>query len=218
MSRGTLTFIVLILIIVALAGYHTFVAPIFITPGGEKSLDNWQTFRGAITGQNCDTETDALAWATSPTKFGNVVAQDQSKFIDFTGDAAKPPASFGGLQQTVDTMRPGSIYELSFFVGSSSVNGLAPPSKPGQTPFYAVTVEAEGLPDGEQTFNAVTPTTDVSHWEPHRLRFTAVGTTITVRFTATSSTDKDGFGGAYVGLDNVSLQRVCFLGRFIGCS
>lgn len=186
--------------------------------GGSPSLDNWQTFKGAITAQNCATENDALAWAASPTHTSNIVAQDQNRFIDFTGDATKPPASFGGLQQTVEGIQTGLSYELSFFVGSSSFAGLEPPSKPGQTPFYSVTVEAEGLPGGKQAFTTTTPAQQVSQWEQHTLRFTAVGTAITVRFTATSSTNAGGFGGNYVGIDNVSLQRVCFFGRFLGCS
>ena len=63
-------------------------------------------------------------------------------------------------------------------------------------------------------------TTEISHWEPRSFRLKATDSNITIRFAGIGVPGASGNGGDYIGLDDVSLRKVCFIGNAIlnGCS
>jgi hypothetical protein len=109
----------------------------------------------------------------------------------------------------------GKTYELSFFIGSAS-------SFPGEGLDVRVEIPGVEIPgDTKSFFSAPPPQSGASNWpdpkDPPRFRFKAVGETTTLNFTGAVSLG--GKESGYIGLDNVSLQKVCFIVRAVlfGC-
>jgi hypothetical protein len=142
-----------------------------------------------------------------------VSAQEGNRFVNLTGDF-RPPAAYGTVSQDVPT-EVGKRYEVSFFIGSSS-NNLLVGDKSG-----AVFVEIAGVTIPNNPFPAPPPQM-ASNWpDPHdapRFRFTAVNETTTLKFSGTTAF-LGAKGTAYIGLDNVSLQKVCviWIAILFGC-
>src|SRR5262249_3555266 len=92
------------------------------------------------------------------------VAQEGARFVDLTGNAARPPAAYGSVSQDVQT-EAGQRYELSFFIGSSPNPASADNQQHG-----AVLVEFDGVvitPPlsgiGDNLFHAPSPQRE-SNW------------------------------------------------------
>lgn len=183
--------------------------------GGSSSLPDWQVSKQGAASQDCTNAGDAVVWATTPNgnpglPDSNITAQDGTRFLDLTGFAGKPPAQFGKVQQDVERTVPGAIYDLSFYIGSARIYPPPTPAPP-DPPRIGIGVEVVGVPNATMSFDAP-PTQDVSHWEQRPLQFTALQGATTIVFSGYGNPGKDSpFGGAYVGLDNVSLRRVCSL-------
>jgi len=184
--------------------------------GSSTTVNSWRVFMQSTGGtQNCTNVPDAVAWVTQPNPWG-ITAQAGTRFMDLTGIRSRPPAKFGSIHQDVAGLEPGSTYELSFYVGTS--NAFPPPTAPNGA-FYRITVETSpGLPEGKVSFD-LPPTANVSQWDLKKIPFTAVSPTITLSFSAFGSAPTNGNGGDYLGLDNVSLRKTCWIVRAIlfGC-
>ena len=76
------------------------------------------------------------------------------------------------------------------------------------------------MPNAKMAFDAPNQTSVLTHWDPHTMRFKAVDQTTRIDFSGFGEPGKDGNGGNYVGLDSVSLRKVCFIvdGILFGCS
>ncbi len=169
--------------------------------GGSSALSDWHVFRQPVTdGQSCDSAKDAICWWQSPNAF-QITAEEGQRAVDLTGFSGRPARQFGRVQQNVNTQL-GELYELSFEIGSSST---FPPPTPSRIGIF---VKIVGVSNGEMLFEV--PITDVSHWDRHTMRFRAGDRTTTIIFSG-SNPIASGNGGDYVGLDNVSLRRVCFI-------
>jgi hypothetical protein len=182
--------------------------------GGSSALSDWQVFRGPVSGgQSCANEKDAICWFQSNNTL-NIDAQDGQRAVDLTGFNGRPPQQFGSVQQDVGNTQPAELYELSFEIGSSS--NFAPPTP---NPQIGILVKVVGVQNAQASFDVTIPITDVSHWEQHSMRFRAVDRTTTIIFSGIGKAPPNGNGGDYVGLDNVSLRKVCSLFDFLwsGC-
>jgi hypothetical protein len=185
---------------------------------GSTSIDAWVASGiGRTGGGTCSggRKRDVIGWVANPHECSpnvppcnsfHIGAQDGDDFIDVTGNEHRPPSEYGKLSQDVST-DIGKTYELSFFIGSSS-------SFPGER--FGVRVEIPGVEipgDAKGFFSAPPPQSGVSNWsnpnDPPHFRFRAVSETTTLNFTGAISVG--GTGSDYIGLDNVSLQKVCFI-------
>ena len=162
-----------------------------------------------------------------PNEFG-ILAQEGNRYVNLSpGQGPNLPARQYGTvtHEGVQTV-VGQRYEVSFFIGSSS-NNLIVGDKTG-----AVSVEIAGVktPDslgGGCSFQPsllcpAPPPLMASNWsDPHdkpRFRFDAVNETTILKFSGTS-VSKEAKGTLYIGLDNVSLEKVCviFIAFTVGC-
>jgi hypothetical protein len=182
---------------------------------GSTTLDSWvASGKGPpVPAHTCSIGApDAVGWVVNkcgpaqvppcPNTSG-IVAEEGDSFVDLTGrDDNRPPGRYGSVSQAVET-EVGKRYEVSFFIGSSS--GVT------HTKDGAVFVEIEGVAIPNNPFPAPPPQ-ERSNWsnpnDPPRFRFTAVNPSTTLKFSGTVS---QGNGTDYIGLDNVSLQKVCFI-------
>jgi hypothetical protein len=192
--------------------------------GGSSSLDDWQIIysvwgtatQGGTTSQDCSkwtspsqvchSDIDAVSWLQSPNKW-YLDAVDGHRFLDLTGYQARPPGQFGGVSQKITNLQPGSKYELSYSIGSSSTPQFQPTN-------IGVCVLFGGISkDGMIT---ASPTSDVSHWETHTTELRANDSTMTLTFLGTGGPQSS---GNYLGLDAVSLRKKCFLPEAVlfGC-
>jgi hypothetical protein len=190
--------------------------------GGSSSLDNWQIARLPETRvQTCAAASDAVCWWNNANQDG-ITARDGQFAVDLTGFERRPPNEYGRVQQSVPT-QPGGLYEFSFYLGSS-IKFPPPMPAPPKAPRMGVVVEVFRVREGEQgkwSVNATIPTAkdDKSHWDSHgeppdseKFRFHAVDQTTTLRFTGTAEPGMPGdLEGRYLGLDNVSLRKVCWI-------
>ncbi|SRR6266496_623964 len=181
--------------------------------GGSSTLESWQVFRGKATSQDCtDFRTgggsDAMCWSIQ----NSIKAEDGKFSLDLTGFQGRKPEQFGNIRQEVANTEPGATYELGFWVGSSTRFG-APNNDIG------VLGEILGVTDGTIRCSAVLPTQEVSTWTRCVKRFTASAPTTTIAFFGTGSAGPTGVGGDFVGIDGVSLRKVCFIvrARLFGC-
>jgi len=195
--------------------------------GGSSALDNWQVFRQPEAGtQSCASAKDAVCWGPVPNGLGistpNNPDNKPARLIDLTGFFGRPPEQYGELRQTIENTQPGTEYELSFAMGTSS---LFPPKKPaGKVAFYGVNVDAVGSDLGHRVFTSEPNVPDVSHWETQTMRFKATDTAVTLEFAGSGSPGSGEIppttdGGDYVGIYNVVLQKVCFFieALVLGC-
>ena len=104
---------------------------------------------------------EALAWIGPANPF-SLTASAGNYFLDLTGYNSGGP--FSGVTQSITTV-PGSTYQLSVDLGSSSIYGL--PS--------AIVASAAAA---AQTFTSTQTGTD--NWESETLSFTATGATTTI--------------------------------------
>jgi hypothetical protein len=128
-----------------------------------------------------------LAWGTTPNSAA-ITAFDGSMFLDLQGDGLKGPP-FGGVTQSITTVA-GSIYHLSFYLGTqqSTSNCQGPVS-------VSATADGTTMP-----FN---PGGTGTQWGQFGFDFTATGTSAPISIFGTSTA-----GGAYIGLDLVSVEFV----------
>jgi hypothetical protein len=174
----------------------------------ETTIDGWlASGKGALPPQTCSNgkASDAVCWVIK--QKNGIAAKDGIRFVDLTGFNSRLHDRYGSVSQGVPT-EVGKRYELSFAIGSSS-------NFPRGATGLGVTVEIPaivipGVTDG--IFFAIeisVPPQTVSQWSDHRFRFTARNETTTLIFTGASLVR--GAEGDYIGLDNVSLQKVCFI-------
>ncbi len=175
---------------------------------GSKALDGWQVLPGINAGPDCTHATDAVAWLEAP-EYG-LDAADGIRFLDLTGYQPRPPAQFGGVSQVIANTQAGATYELSFSIGSSS-------SYPPPQNYIGVVAIVAGVQNGVMT--AVSTSTPYpSLWQRYSMRFTAVAPATPITFRAIGGAGNNGNGGFYLGLDAVSLKKVCFLAEaLLGC-
>jgi hypothetical protein len=189
---------------------------------GSSTIDSWVASGGLNLNRTCSggRTPDAIGWIVNskecppqvppcPDTLG-IAAQDGAGLVDLTGNAGRVPDRYGSVSQAVGT-EVGKRYEVSFFIGSSS--GVI------ATQGGAVFVEIEGVAIPNNPFPAPPPQKP-SNWsdtnDPPRFRFIAVSRSTTLKFSGAVSQGK---GTDYIGLDNVSLQKVCFIvfALTVGC-
>src|SRR5262249_3276352 len=138
-----------------------------------------------------------------------VAGQEGNRFVNLTNGG--PPRNYGSVSQDVQT-NVGQTYQLSFFIGRSSAWRIAC----GQS--AAVYVESAGVTITDNPLPAPLPSA-LSNWLGHSTRFDAVNETTTLIFHGASVIPGNTKGTAYIGLDNVSLQKVCaiFIAFTVGC-
>lgn len=129
---------------------------------------------------------DDIAWIGGA-QFG-LSASAGNKFLDLTNVQAGAP--FGGVEQTVGTV-PGTIYTLSFDLGSSSAYGI--PS--------AIDASVLVVNVGTQTQTFTSTASGANNWQSYAMNFTAANPTTTIRLVGSAGRD-------YVGLDNVAVTAV----------
>lgn len=120
-----------------------------------------------------------LSWI-GPTSPWGLTASEGGYFLDLTGYIGGAP--FSGVTQVITTT-PGSVYHLSFDLGSSSIWGL--PSA----------IEASAASASELFTSTLTGS---NNWQTASLNFTATGVTTTISLIGA-------VGYNYIGLDNVSV-------------
>jgi hypothetical protein len=146
-----------------------------------------------------DTNLDAIAWYDSDgCNQCALVAADGKRFIDLTGHCPREPNHFGGVESQRIELQPWQEYELAFSIGVSSVFN---------TP-KTVTVQLEIPRRLTQRWDVDVPASGAT-WKQFKIRFpTGPGTieppSVTLHFSGLD-------GGDYVGLDNVSLKKICFM-------
>lgn len=162
--------------------FETFTCPVSFAPDGSgvMSLPPGST---AIPGWT--TTTHELAWVMNVNSFGPRTLYG-SLFLDLTGYHDASP--YGGLTQTLATT-PGQTYRLSFAIGAHG--GTSSYREPMTV---AVTV---GSVSNSFTF---TPTGTGNQWGAFTMNFTAKSAFTPLTFIGTASA-----GGAFLGLDNVSV-------------
>ena len=188
---------------------------------GSTTIDGWEVSGKGVPHPNrtCTNgkAADAACWVINlppcsppqsppcPNVFG-IAPQEGNRFVDLTGFGGRPPAAYGMISQAVPT-EVGKTYELTFWIGSSSkfaADGLG------------IFVEIPEVTSG--FFLLAPPPQTASQWPhaPSTFRFKATSQTMTLRFTGAVS---QGNGSDYIGIDNVSLQKVCFivLAELYGC-
>jgi hypothetical protein len=147
---------------------------------------------GSTTIPGWTVQTGDLDWDQSGA-FG-LSAQGSSKyFLDLTDDEVNAPA---GISQTITTT-PGAKYQVSFWLGSSSVYN------PGTTqPF--ITVNINGNP--VQSFDGIGSQAPAqNYWQQYAMDFTASSSSTTLLLQGGNI----GIGhNEYIGLDNVSVTAV----------
>ena len=187
---------------------------------GSTTIDGWQVSGKGVLHPNrtCTNgkAADAICWTINPPQclpqsppcpdsFG-IAAQDGNRFVDLTGFGGRTPDRYGTVSQAVPT-EVEKTYELTFWIGSSSkfpADGLG------------VFVEIPEVTRG--FFLLAPPPQTLSQWPqaPSTFRFKATSQTMTLKFTGAVS---QGNGSDYIGIDNVSLQKVCFIvvAKLFGC-
>ncbi len=176
------------------------------------SLFNWQVSGQGGANDLCinGQPRDVICWIVdakgSTTK---VTADEGNRLVALSGISGKPANRYGSVSQDIPT-REGQLYELSFSIGSTA-KFIDPSST---TRGVEIRVNVGGI---IKVFPAAS-TDDVSHWEPITMQFPASGQTTTLRFSGESQPRINGSG--YLGIDNVSVKRVCSLLTVIlsGCS
>jgi hypothetical protein len=132
--------------------------------------------------------TNNVAPISTPNSF-SVTAQDGDVSLDLQGYADGSP--YGAVQQTLATI-PGASYQLTFYVGVQNSVGI------GAGP-ASITATAGAT---SQTFSNTLLGAD-QQWQQFTLPFVASGASTTIVLAGTSTT-----GGAYIGLDNASVDLV----------
>lgn len=117
-----------------------------------------------------------------------LTAQNGFRFVDLTGLNASAP--YGGVAQTIPTV-PGTLYNLSFWLGSTTNAILGNGDAVALLTIADTTVQLQV---------ASTPVSG-SDWELKTGQFTATGATATLSFVGVS-------GFNYIGLDNVVVTAV----------
>lgn len=131
--------------------------------------------------------TNALAWIGPLNPFG-LTASDGGYFLDLSGYHDNAP--YGGVTQTTAIPTSiGSVYRLTFDLGTDSVYNTGPVS---------IIVNAG---TASQTFTS-TPTS-ANKWDTYTFDFTATALSTPLSLTGSAASDEK-----YIGLDNVSVEFV----------
>jgi hypothetical protein len=140
-------------------------------PAGSTAMPDW-------------TVTSSISWI-GPDFPVAISAQDGSYFVDHLGGG-------GSLRQNIATI-PGDAYQLSFYLGSSSLLNL--------NAVITATVEPEpvALPGQIVSETFTSTATGTNNWELESLDFVAFTASTLVEFTGSQAVT------GYIGLDNVSV-------------
>ena len=168
-----------------------------------ESLFNWTVSGPGRAGDTCinGQARDVVCWVVdakgSSTK---VTAADENRLVALSGFFGKPANRYGSLSQDIPT-KQGQLYELSFAIGSTA-KFIDPSST---TRDVEIRVDVAGI---TKAFPAA-PTQEVSHWDTNTMRFTARDQVTTLRLSGEPQPRLGGSG--YLGIDNVSVRRLCTL-------
>jgi hypothetical protein len=143
---------------------------------------------GSVAIPGWTTITEDLAWLSDGNLYG-MRSADGSFFLDLTGYHDAPP--YGGISQPLTTLI-GQTYKLSFVVGSHENDSIY------QGPMEV----AVNLGSFTKSF-LFEPSGEGSQWGTFAWDFTADSATTLLSFQGASSG-----GGAYLGLDNISVVPV----------
>ena len=138
---------------------------------GATALQDWEVFN------------DSVSWIGVGNPFG-LSAPNGDRFLDLTDYQAGGP--FGGVRQTIATV-PGRVYQLSFYLGSSTFHGR--PSA----------VEASAGTTTQRFESALTGTNN--DWNLQSMEFTASAAQTTISIVGVEALN-------YIGLDGVSVVPV----------
>lgn len=141
---------------------------------------------GSTTIPGWTTTNAEVAWISNTNAFG-VTTPYGAYYLDLAGYHDSPP--YGGVTQNITTVS-GQAYTLSFAIGTYQSNGVY------QGP-NSVMATAGG---SSHTFTS-NPAGAGSQWETFSMNFVASSTTTMVSLVGTGAG-----GGAYIGLDNVSVN------------
>jgi hypothetical protein len=124
-----------------------------------------------------------LAWI-GPGYAGGLSPEDGSYFLDLTGTTDAPP--YTGVTQTITTT-PGQTYDLSFYLGSSSIYGVPD----------SIQASAGGK---TETFQSTL--SGANNWQLESMSFVATSNNTLVSLLGETANNE------YIGLDNVSVAAV----------
>ena len=142
---------------------------------------------GATTIPGWTVTNNAMSWLSN-TNTPNITTPAGSFFLDLTGSDDSAP--YGGVTQTIAT-NPGGTYTLSLSLGLNRSNAAYNGTK-------SVSVTAGSL----ATTFTLTPLAGAGdQWSTFSSDFTATAASTAITIIGTSP----GTGGAYIGLDNVSV-------------
>jgi len=127
-----------------------------------------------------------IIWGGNNNPFGPATPYG-TLFLDLTGYHDFPP--YAGVRQTIVTTNE-DHYRLSFSLGTYQ-----------STPVYAGPVAVVASAAGVSNVFNFNPGGSSNQWATFGMDFTATGAVTTVTITGTQA-----FGGAYLGLDNVSVM------------
>ena len=149
---------------------------------GATDISSWTVITSTVDWlqNNTPTNNSLTAWGLLP--------QHGFRFVDLTGLNAQAP--YGGIAQTIFTV-PGTLYDLSFYLGSTTSTILGNGDAVALLTIADTTVQLQV---------ASTPTSS-SDWSLKTGQFTATGATATLSFVGVS-------GFNYIGLDNVVVTAV----------
>jgi Protein of unknown function (DUF642) len=144
---------------------------------------------------------DIMCWIVDAAgSTSKVTAAEGNRLVALSGFFGKPASRYGNVSQDIPT-KPGQLYELSFAIGST-VKFIDPTST---TRDVEIRVDVAGI---TKAFPAA-QTQEVSHWDTNTMRFTARDQMTTLRLSGEPQPRVGGSG--YLGLDNVSVRRLCTL-------
>jgi hypothetical protein len=154
-----------------------------ILPSGSVAITGWTVIN------------DSIAWGTIPNSAAGtnqINPFDGAFFLDLQGDGIFN-APYGGVSQTLLTV-PDQVYHLSFYLGTQEDSG---------SPFTNGPISVlVSLGDISQQFN-FDPQGTGTQWGEFGLDFTATDSDTLLSITGLSTE-----GGAYIGLDLVSVTPV----------
>jgi hypothetical protein len=114
----------------------------------------------------------------------------------------------------MEKLEPGADYQLSFYLGTSTK--FPPHPLDSRSAFYRVSVDITGVLNGQRSFDTGAAN-QFSQWDLKTMRVHATSPSGTITLSASGSEGPVGdLGGDYLGIDNVSLQKLCFIFDF-GC-
>jgi hypothetical protein len=156
--------------------------------------------------QSCASAPDAICYIGIPNDAG-ITTNDGQRFLGLTGCGQGKAAKQYGAVETNIALKPGTTYELSFEIGSSSAVPVI--DQLGVEVNVAGAIDPVSHEPVSQRYQEPAPLT-LGQWESHSLQFTTLpdaGGNVTLHFGGYVVPGHR--GGNYVGLDQVSVRQVC---------